>query len=908
MAVYGTYQINFNANHGSGAPSAVSGTTVSTIMVDMQNYYTATVTLPSSKPSRNYYTFLGWSSSPTASSASYSAGGTFNVGTTSSSYVTTLYAVWRRQTAYVYYNANGGTGAPATQSHNAGTTVTLSATVPTRSGYRFLGWATSASATSAQYQPSTTQSFYTTITLYAVWKIMVSTITASNGTMGAAQTITITKQDSAYKDTVTYSFGSQSGTIASNSTATSISWTPPLSLASEIPNAKSATCTLTTKTYNGTTLLGSSSKTITLTIPNTMTPSASVTLTDTNAVASSMGVYVQSRSALEVTVSASGQYGATITGYSTQINSNAYSTATFTTGALIASGTNSYTTVVTDSRGMQTTVTGTFTVVSYTAPTAQVPSITRDETNSSNVNVALDYIVASVNNLNAKTYTVEYKLRSASTYQTYSSGTLPDYNGTLNLVLTGFSGDNDFDFIFTVADSFSSEFGAGTFEASIGSDNSLLIHSQHKAGLGFGMPSQGEKRNDYRYPVYMRQGSAVYSLSGSGYIKALTFGTDVTTGKNLAPVNSWSTGRRWWGSNVNSTGLLGQVLESLPVGTYTISWKHTLTAIPADTSTTLQVGKYVRVYYGGAYHVLSSYSLTTIPAYAVGDTYSVQATITIGAEAVGQSFEVLAYCGQDNAFYATLEEYQIEVGATATPFEPYVNMNDLAVSEPLTLEYIRSDDTEKTEITVVFNPDYSLNSFKSSSSPSAYLQRSASSAWDLYIETTGGASILDMHIPWADSDMTLEWVGTVVSVLPTGAVEATEIPTNLVTTYGDLSHTGQTAYNNGSEITLSASTYKTVAQFTLSAGKWVISGCVRFGMNNTGRRRCFLSTSKDGSSDVAYLLQDEIKGWSDGSGHANAQFCSVLSVPASTTYYLNAWQNSGSNLSALGRLMAIRIC
>lgn len=757
MAVYGTYRINFNANHGSGAPSAVSGTTVSTVMVDMQNYYTATVTLPSSKPSRTYYTFLGWSSSKTASSASYSAGGTFNVGTTSASYVTTLYAVWRRQTAYVYYNANGGSGAPATQSHNAGTTVTLSATVPTRSGYRFLGWATSASATSAQYQPSTQQAFYTTVTLYAVWKIMVSTITASNGTMGAAQTITITKQDSSYKDTVTYSFGSQSGTIASESTATSISWTPPLSLASEIPNAKSATCTLTTKTYNGTTLIGSSSKTITLTIPNTMTPSATVTLADTNAVASGMGVYVQSRSALEVTVSASGQYGATIAGYSTQINSNAYSEATFTTGALIASGTNSYTTVVTDSRGMQTTVTGTFTVVSYTAPTAQVPSITRDETTSSNINVALDYIVASVNNLNAKTYTVEYKLRSASTYQTYSSGTLPDYNGTLNLVLTGFSGDNDFDFIFTVADSFSAEFGTGTFEASIGSDNSLLIHSQHKAGLGFGMPSQGEKRNDYRYPVYMRQGSAVYSLSGSGYVKAFT-----------------------------------------------------------------------------------------------------------------------------------------------------MEASDSNITAPITLEYIRTGDTQPSQITLKFDSSFALDTFVSTITATAFMALSGS-VWALYIESSGSVDILDMHNPWTNSGLSISWDGTTVSALPTGATQASLIPTNLVTTYGDLSYTGRRVATNPSAVSVSASTYKSVANITLTAGHWIIMGACQWAYSSTGRRRAFLTTSADSSSNYSMMTSMEIKALNDGTASTMVNFVSTIELTQSTTFYMTTWQNSGGALNTTGRLYAIRI-
>lgn len=54
------------------------------------------------------------------------------------------------------YDANGGTGAPNTQTAVgvSSATLTVSETVPTRIGYRFLGWATSPSATTAEYQPN----------------------------------------------------------------------------------------------------------------------------------------------------------------------------------------------------------------------------------------------------------------------------------------------------------------------------------------------------------------------------------------------------------------------------------------------------------------------------------------------------------------------------------------------------------------------------------------------------------------------------------------------------------------------------------------------------------------------------------------------------------------------------------
>lgn len=74
------------------------------------------------------------------------------------------------QTYTVSYNANGGTGAPGDQIKYHGTSLTLSTTKPTRTGYTFLGWATSSTAASATYQPGDSYSENSNITLYAVWQ------------------------------------------------------------------------------------------------------------------------------------------------------------------------------------------------------------------------------------------------------------------------------------------------------------------------------------------------------------------------------------------------------------------------------------------------------------------------------------------------------------------------------------------------------------------------------------------------------------------------------------------------------------------------------------------------------------------------------------------------------------------
>ena len=75
------------------------------------------------------------------------------------------------------YNANGGVGAPNAQVIIQGRTLTLSAAVPTRKGYTFLGWAESSFAAAAQYRPGASFTKDADVTLYAVWQTSPVTIT-----------------------------------------------------------------------------------------------------------------------------------------------------------------------------------------------------------------------------------------------------------------------------------------------------------------------------------------------------------------------------------------------------------------------------------------------------------------------------------------------------------------------------------------------------------------------------------------------------------------------------------------------------------------------------------------------------------------------------------------------------------
>lgn len=230
------YYLYFDANGGSGGPSDMSKTSTSTSS-------TLSFTIPSTEPTRSGYTFLGWSKSSSATSATYSPGDTVSVTYDD----LTLYAVWQENKqyyyAYLYYNANNGSGAPSTQSDSiyaasasGSKTFTISNTKPSRSGYTFLGWSENSGATTASYQPGGTisVSYGGSKTLYAVWEQTKYTSTlnfSANGGSGAPSTMTDTHTStSAHTFTIPSTKPTKTGFVflgwSESSTASTASYQP----------------------------------------------------------------------------------------------------------------------------------------------------------------------------------------------------------------------------------------------------------------------------------------------------------------------------------------------------------------------------------------------------------------------------------------------------------------------------------------------------------------------------------------------------------------------------------------------------------------------------------------------------------------------------------------------------------
>lgn len=201
-----------------------------------------------------------------------------------------------------------------------------------------------------------------------------STVSVSGAfTMGSSGTISISRASSAYTHTLTYAFGSASGTITTKTSSTSVSWTPPLTLANQIPSAVSGTGTITCYTYYGNTLVGSSTCSFTANVPASVKPSISSFTASRvdNDVPSSWGIYVQGKSQCYLSASASGSYGSTIRSYAIkQGDTTLASASSVTTPILAVAGQITYTVIVTDSRGRTASATVTITVEAYLTPYA----------------------------------------------------------------------------------------------------------------------------------------------------------------------------------------------------------------------------------------------------------------------------------------------------------------------------------------------------------------------------------------------------------------------------------------------------------------------------------------------------------------------------------------------------------
>lgn len=223
------------------------------------------------------------------------------------------------------------------------------------------------------------------ITLTTIARASTPSVSSSSVNLGSSVTINTNRASSNFTHTITYSIGSltnqTSGLSASTNVGTSCTFTPPASLANQFPNAKSGTVTITCKTYNGSTLLGTKTCTLTVnTIDNsTYKPTISLTATGSNLFNSK---YLNQVSGVTISATTGTKYSATVNSYIITGGSKSSTNANLVVSPInismsSASQSISVSGTVTDSRGYTGTGTTSVTIYRYNVPQITEYSIAR---------------------------------------------------------------------------------------------------------------------------------------------------------------------------------------------------------------------------------------------------------------------------------------------------------------------------------------------------------------------------------------------------------------------------------------------------------------------------------------------------------------------------------------------------
>ena len=324
-----------------------------------------------------------------------------------------------------------------------------------------------------------------------------STLSASDGTLGTKTTLTADRKSSSFTHTLTWECGSYSGTIPAPASATSWDFTPELKLASVAPYGQKVYCTYTLSTYNGSTLVGTDSKSVWYTIPSSVKPSCTLSLSDSNGYASTYGGYIQGESQLSVTINATQAYGSPISRYSASANGTTYSTQTFTTSVLKTVGTNTISATVTDGRERPGSVSSNITVIAYSRP--QITNLKVRRCNADGTEndrggygkISFHCTITPLSNKNTRACSLRYRQSGATTWTNAPAITLSAYDQDCNPSVIQMSDAHSYEVQINLTDAF----GTTSAATSISTGYCLYHIPASGKGITFGGIAEGDGFN-----------------------------------------------------------------------------------------------------------------------------------------------------------------------------------------------------------------------------------------------------------------------------------------------------------------------------------------------------------------------------------------------------------------------------
>ena len=265
-----------------------------------------------------------------------------------------------------------------------------------------------------------------------------SSVSCSTADIGSNATISISRASSSFTHTLSYAFGSLTGTIATKTSSTSVSWTIPTTFYAQIPNDKSGTGTITCYTYNGSTLIGSKPTSFTATVNEsaskpTLNPTAVDVNTKTTALTGDSSKFIKYYSNASVSTGASARNSATLTSQKITCGAKSISSASGTINS-VESG--SFTFSATDSRGYPTTQTLNKTLIEYIKLTCSLNAGAPTTDGVATLKISGNYWNGTFGAL-ANTLAVQYRYKTqGGSYGSWTTVSATKSNNTYNATAT----------------------------------------------------------------------------------------------------------------------------------------------------------------------------------------------------------------------------------------------------------------------------------------------------------------------------------------------------------------------------------------------------------------------------------------------------------------------------------------
>ncbi|HFI0687005.1 TPA: DUF859 family phage minor structural protein [Streptococcus suis] len=356
------------------------------------------------------------------------------------------------------------------------------------------------------------------IGLKTIPRATTPTLSNSNPVMGTTITINLPRASNSFTHSIFHDFYDGKWTQITTGAGTSYPWTVPLDLfAPRIPNATSGGGRIQVDTWNGGTLIGSKIVNFTASVPTSVVPTIDTKKVEETVAGlnTQFGTYVQNKSKIKATMTASGAYSSTIKSYKITVNGETFNSATGTTSELKTSGTNRVNFEVTDSRGRKATSYIDISVTAYENPKIlSVSAIRCNDDGTTNdegtyAKISFNASAAPVGNKNTKAFVVKYKQTGSPTW-TEVDVTGATYSTDTYTIIAGFDVDYAYDIQLYVADYFTSvtfsptPLSTGFTMINYHPDGKAVAFGEVSDGFGFSvnMNAQFKKSVDIAGNVY----------------------------------------------------------------------------------------------------------------------------------------------------------------------------------------------------------------------------------------------------------------------------------------------------------------------------------------------------------------------------------------------------------------------